>query len=137
MNTFLPFPNFAKSAKSLDYRRLGKQRVEAYQILRTLLGQSIAWIHHPVTKMWCGYEFSLNSYGTIVCCEWIDRGYQDTLLDKFITFQVELPQTGRPPWFGNEDFHRSHRANLVRKYPEYYVPLFGQLEPEPYVWPAS
>ncbi|HSR28205.1 MAG TPA: cytoplasmic protein, partial [Actinomycetes bacterium] len=27
MQTFLPFPDFAASARSLDQRRLGKQRV--------------------------------------------------------------------------------------------------------------
>jgi hypothetical protein len=26
MQTFLPYPSFVKSAKCLDYRRLGKQR---------------------------------------------------------------------------------------------------------------
>jgi hypothetical protein len=36
MQTFLPYPDFKKSIKALDYRRLGKQRVEAYQIIRTL-----------------------------------------------------------------------------------------------------
>ena len=33
MQTFLPYPDFVKSAQCLDYRRLGKQRVEAKQIL--------------------------------------------------------------------------------------------------------
>lgn len=33
MNTFLPYPSFDESAKCLDYKRLGKQRVEAKQIL--------------------------------------------------------------------------------------------------------
>ena len=34
MQTFLPYPDFARSARCLDNRRLGKQRVESYQILR-------------------------------------------------------------------------------------------------------
>lgn len=33
MQTFLPYANFEASAKVLDYKRLGKQRVEAKQIL--------------------------------------------------------------------------------------------------------
>jgi len=36
MQTFLPYPNFDASAAVLDDRRLGKQRVEAKQILLTL-----------------------------------------------------------------------------------------------------
>lgn len=33
VNTFLPYKSFKKTAESLDRARLGKQRVEAYQIL--------------------------------------------------------------------------------------------------------
>jgi hypothetical protein len=40
MQTFLPYPNFKKSLQILDYRRLGKQRVEAYQIIRILKAAS-------------------------------------------------------------------------------------------------
>jgi len=36
MQTFLPFSNFGMTAEVLDHRRLGKQRVEALQILRAL-----------------------------------------------------------------------------------------------------
>lgn len=36
MNTFLPYDNFSKSAECLDYKRLGKQRVEVWQIYTIL-----------------------------------------------------------------------------------------------------
>ena len=36
MQTFLHEPDFARNARALDSRRLGKQRVEALQILRAL-----------------------------------------------------------------------------------------------------
>lgn len=35
MQTFLPYPDFARSAACLDRQRLGKQRLEAFQILQT------------------------------------------------------------------------------------------------------
>ncbi|WP_407659745.1 pyrimidine dimer DNA glycosylase/endonuclease V, partial [Kineococcus indalonis] len=34
MQTFLPYPGFARSAAVLDAPRLGKQRVETLQVLR-------------------------------------------------------------------------------------------------------
>jgi len=36
MQTFLPYDNFSMSARVLDNKRLGKQRVEALQILKVL-----------------------------------------------------------------------------------------------------
>jgi hypothetical protein len=37
MQTFLPYEDFTLSAQVLDYRRLGKQRVEALQIYNVLV----------------------------------------------------------------------------------------------------
>ena len=31
MQTFMPYPDIVKSVRCLDYKRLGKQRVEAMQ----------------------------------------------------------------------------------------------------------
>ena len=45
VNTFLVSRNFQESAKILDYRRLGKQRVEAMQILNILLDIEIIKSH--------------------------------------------------------------------------------------------
>ena len=36
MQTFLPYKSFEKSAKCLDYKRLGKQRIETWQIYSAL-----------------------------------------------------------------------------------------------------
>ena len=36
MQTFLPYESFEESAKVLDYRRLGKQRVEGMQIINAI-----------------------------------------------------------------------------------------------------
>ena len=49
MQTFLPYANFEDSAKVLDWRRLGKQRVEADQILNIISGKTekLGWRNHP------------------------------------------------------------------------------------------
>ena len=39
MQTFLPYESFAESAKVLDWRRLGKQRVEGMQIIKAITGE--------------------------------------------------------------------------------------------------
>jgi hypothetical protein len=134
MQTFLPYANFEASASVLDYRRLGKQRVEAFQILQILQGRPSRWANHPAVIQWKGYEDSLSYYGKVVCLEWRARGYNDNMLEKF---KVACART-RPPWLGFEPFHSSHRSNLLRKDKDYYS-QFGWKEPAdlPYVWPSK
>ena len=50
MQSFLPIADFTETARILDPRRLGKQRVEALQILRGLIVPGYGWRHHPAVK---------------------------------------------------------------------------------------
>lgn len=144
MQTFMPYPDFEKSAACLDYRRLGKQRLEAMQILRILRGEatSKAWANHPAVRMWRGNEAQLWSYAVIVCREWISRGYKDTILKQlyelYPAYAVDLQVDVKPVWFGDNRFHGSHRSNLLRKdkafYSKYRWPEKNDL---PYFWPVS
>lgn len=138
MQTFLPYPSFEKSAKVLDRQRLGKQRVETYQLLLALFGKKSGWINHPAAKMWRGYENSLALYGIAVCDEWIGRGYQDTCRDKISKFLDLKKKAGHPAWLGSRKFHLSHKSNLMRKdqkhYGKYFKGIAGDL---PYVWPVA
>lgn len=151
MQTFLPYPDFAACAAVLDVRRLGKQRVEALQVLRALTVPGHGWRHHPAVRMWAGYEEALTRYGLTMCARWTGGGRADTCAVKLVADLARLrgdprvreqPELGRagelPPWLGDEDFHRSHRSALVRKDPDFYGPLFGDVPPDlPYVWPES
>ena len=57
MQTFLPYPDIRQSFKVLDNKRLGKQRVEAYQIISAITGRPKldgttykGWIKHPCSE---------------------------------------------------------------------------------------
>ena len=133
MQTFLPYPNFKKSVKCLDYRRLGKQRVEAFQILNVLLGRTKTkgWINHPATKMWCGYENALKHYFNICVDEWKKRGYNNNMRYEAIKGDIIMP-----PWLGGRNFHKSHKSNLLRKLPDHYNKHFKDIPDDlPYIWP--
>ncbi|MEP6761965.1 MAG: MSMEG_6728 family protein [Sporichthyaceae bacterium] len=150
MQTFLPYADFAASAAALDDRRLGKQRVEALQVLRALTRESYGWKHHPAVRMWLGYERALASYGLAICAEWVARGHADTCA---ATMAVDLATAGLPaarpqsalragaqlpPWLGDDRLHRSHQASLVRKDPAFYAPRFPATDPDlPYFWPSK
>lgn len=145
MQTFLPYPDFERTARVLDERRLGKQRVEALQILRAITIPTYGWQHHPAVNMWRGHVEALTTYGVVVSREWVRRGRPDTCAAQIAEFaagevlsQADLAARGLlPPWLGDEEFHRAHRSALVRKDPEFYRPVFGDVPDDlPYVWPV-
>ena len=131
MQTFLPYSSFEMSAKCLDYRRLGKQRVEAMQILRTLRGETEGWASHPATRMWRGYEDALAHYLNCVLFEWVCRGYKNSIALALLT--GPLPSVVFPKWLGDVDFHKAHQSNLLRKDPDFYS--FDVPDDLPYIWP--
>lgn len=134
MQTFLPVPDFNETAKILDYRRLGKQRVESFQLLNILTGKTEkkGWRNHPACLMWKGFEKALMYYHDCMIREWIKRGYNNNMK------LYEVNDYELPPWHGDWEFHASHRSNLLRKDLEYYS-KFGWVEPDnmEYVWPVK
>lgn len=132
MQTFLPYPDFEQSAQTLDYRRLGKQRVETLQILNALHGLSRGWTNHPATLMWKDNVDWLVLYGLAMCEEWISRGYKDTCTDKIAKFYSK--QTKFPDWI-NERLCSSHRAALLKKDFGYYSQFGWSEQPSiNYIW---
>ena len=149
MQTFLPYPDFERSARVLDPKRLGKQRVECIQVVRGLTRSGYGWRHHPAVLMWKGYEEALGRYAFTCCAVWAELGFADTCA---ATVGADLAEAGvvsvrsqpalaaasaLPHWLGDEGFHRSHQSSLLRKNPAYYGPLFpGVPDDLEYVWPV-
>ena len=138
MQTFLPSPDIPTSARMLDYRRLGKQRVEAKQILnaiaRSQAGQKAGWVSHPAVLMWKGFEKALRYYHDVMIQEWVSRGYNNNMP----LFGTRPSQIQFPTWLGDPRLHASHRANLLRKDFEYYQQHGWSEDPEtPYFWPVT
>ena len=136
MQTFLPYESFRESAKVLDWRRLGKQRVEGMQIINAIEGKKRkdgkpykGWLNHPATVMWRPYLNALKHYTNIIIAEWIRRGYNNNM--KMYEYNI----IEKPHWLGKEEFHSSHRANLLRKDYKHYSQFEWTENPEsPYVW---
>ena len=142
MQTFLPSKEFYESAKLLDYKRLGKQRVEGMQLLNALQPDydKKGWANHPAKNMWQGHENALKQYVNTMIIEWISRGYNNTMKLYEINGEVTYPS-----WLGNERIHKSHRMNLLRKdfefysqyWPEEAITHANDIESYPYYWPTS
>jgi len=134
MQTFLPHPDYYQSMLSLDKSRLGNQVWrEGLTLIRG------GWPNHPASKMWKGYEYHLGLYLLAgIAALKVQRNKHYVEVEKKIRAEMEKhPNNGPPPWLGNEQFHASHRSNLIRKNPDYYR-SFGWTEPDnlPYVWPV-
>lgn len=145
MQTFLPYPDFRRSAEVLDPARLGKQRVETLQILRALELFDYGWSSHPAVTMWRGHTPALVAYGLAFVDVWTGEGRADNTAPMIAEFapdvvgraQSELAAQGlMPAWLGDDRLHRSHRSALLRKAPDFYGSVFADVDDElPYFWP--
>jgi hypothetical protein len=149
VQTFTPYADFEESLRTLDTKRLGKQRVEVIQIVRALTVPGYAWSSHPAVLMWKGYEEALGRYGLTACAVWTERGFGDSCAATIVTDlhaagvtgirkYAELAAAGAlPDWLFDEAVQLSHRSSLLRKDPEHYGPLFrGTPTDLDYVWPV-
>jgi len=137
MQTFLPYSDFRESLKVLDDKRLGKQRVEAFQIISAITGRPRkdgkpykGWVNHPCSIMWGNHVNALKLYYNLSIDEWVRRGFNNTMKHEPIRGKVIVPD-----WVGIEFFHSSHRSNLLRKDLVYYSEFGWDENPDnPYVW---
>lgn len=155
MQTFVPSSDLEIITWSLDKLRLGKQRVESWQILNTLghlergdfymvdkngRRRKRGWLTHPAVLMWKGHEWFLCLYGEAVCKEWIERGCNDNMLNRFELWRSQHPNANKKPpiWWGNELVHASHRSKLLEKNYDHYKDYFPFDEAGmEYYWPTS
>lgn len=129
MQTFLPSTNFKVSALLLDSKRLNKQILEGYQILKVLSKKGKAWANHPAVLMWRNAEGVLATYVRAMISEASYRGIKvDKNQENLDVLENEHKKDwGQeyPDWFKDpKKINRlimTHRANLFRKDPVYYV----------------
>lgn len=132
VNTFITSSSLEECAKLLDYRRLGKQRVEAYQLYRAITGQTKGWRHHPAALAWQGHQCALAMYTNVMIREWIARGYKNTM-----QFLPHCKNPRFPWWWGWKPLIMSHRASLNRKMPNFYNFEVGEFSNYGYIWPSK
>lgn len=143
MQTFLPYSDFQQSVACLDYRRLGKQRVEAFQLLRGIFGvpHTNGWSNHPAMRMWRNYPYALAEYYNATLDEWVRRGYNNNMQHvKLLKWSIHIPppvnssargqyrihavvtpcDKAMPEWLCDDRLHNTHRSNLMCKDSEWY-----------------
>jgi len=133
MITFLPYPDFVKSAKVLDTRRLTNQVKETYAIWQATTDPEFGWQKHPAVIMWMGYQEALIAYGLAMVKECTARKRYSEF-DSFFEYRFNREHTTQefnnlstfmelPPFIGDTKFHTSHRNALLVKNPRWYGDL--------------
>jgi hypothetical protein len=127
MQTFMPEgSDFGKTARNLDYKRLNKQGVEAYQIFRINAGLTNGFKNHPACLMWKGHESTLLEYSKEIYKEVERRHYSNATLDKIYNIYNEYySATAEPDWLDDIRVVITHRGNLFRKMPDFYPEYSG------------
>lgn len=155
MQTFLPYPAMRDSLDALDNKRLNKQILECYQILKVLSGQSQsnAWRNHPAVLMWEGAENELWRYSQTAITLASMRGIKTDKNAENIAALTKLAVLSwgddEPMWRVNpttiKRVNATHKANLYRKDPEYYAEYASAVNDEynqpccdtcQYYWPT-
>ena len=133
MQTFLPSKDFDTVASMLDSKRLNKQILECYQILKVLSSTDpkAGWRNHPAVKMWRGHEHGLFTYALAMISEANRRGIKtDKNMENLVALRVvNLANWGHgfPDWYQNKaEMKRitvTHMARLFVKDPFFYAPF--------------
>ena len=135
MQTFLPYADFKKTFKCLDYRRLGKQRLEARYIWNIITNNTDkkGYRNHPAIKQWHKYENLLALYHNLCIEEWIIRGYKNNMELLPTNNSLDIPW-----WLGLDEFHSSHRQTLLFKNQEWYSQFKWKEDSKyEYFWPSK
>lgn len=118
MQVFIPVANVSQSLRLLDKRRLGKQRVEAKQLIDTILNRPMSngkprkgWYNHPAAVMCREYLPFLIYYYNQSLTIFAERGGNNNKLK----YEPQVGELRLPWWWDNDDVHASHRGRLLFK----------------------
>jgi hypothetical protein len=129
MQTFLPSGSPIFAAQVLDNKRLNKQILECYQILKVLATNGKAWRNHPAVLMWEGHEGALLEYVGDMITEAKYRGIKtennQANINALVAKYGKQWDNSKPDWMRDKEklakVVGTHRANLYRKDPIYYA----------------
>jgi hypothetical protein len=137
---------FRASCGALDNKRLGKQRVEALQLINAIVQRKQlglhgpvgadgrrkhftskgirvpGWINHLATLMWEDHLETLRLYMNVAIKAWCGRKNADGNPTKNTMKIVDIDKSklSLPPFIGDKEFHATHRANLLYKDSDFY-----------------
>lgn len=144
VNTFVTSNSVSECASNLDNKRLGKQRVEAKQIIDCIESKlTKGFGNHPATLMWKDHIIGLKYYCNAMIKEWKSRKnskgepFKNTM--EIYELDIKDEKEIMPWWFYCKQLQLTHKCSLLRKNPVYYKFELTEKEQEfmytGYMWP--
>lgn len=144
MMTWMPNMSLFDSAGALELDQLAVAMVESASLFNELiydepdpeLGKAPA----PLRLMWLGYETALAGYVAACSASLVAYGVSSSTLSLGVAQTMTVLRRDEdapmvmPPWFTDTDVLRSHRSNLMRRWPDSYSWKGTPLR-MPYLWP--
>ena len=119
MQTFLPSGSPIFAAQALDNKRLNKQILEGYQILKVLSTNGKAWRNHPAVLMWEGHEGALVDYIREMIAEAKHRGIKtennEANINSLVTTYYHQWDNSKPEWMLDKQKLRENRLKYFNK----------------------
>jgi hypothetical protein len=146
MMTWMTNVSLFDSAEALALPQLALAQVESFALFNELMysepSEERGSAPAPLKMMWQGYEVALAAYSVATATILVKHGVTAAGSPLALTQSVrDLRQSGElaelvlPPWFEDTDVLRSHRSNLMRRWPEVYS--WNRTKPDmPYLWPV-
>jgi hypothetical protein len=143
MITYLTRASFLDTMADLDTDLLGQIVIEGTDLfMGSVYGTTeIVSSTDPAFKMWYGYEPALAAYVVAANAELVTRGvrcHHHLAIAQSIRElrQSEVAEFEKPAWCEDTDVLRSHRSNLIRRWPDEYRAKWKGTPPNmPYIWP--
>ena len=147
MMTWITAKSLFDSAASLDTPQLALAYSEGESMFNELIWGEPNEPHGPMPtplrNMWSGYEVALAAYvvacGATLVAHGVSTGVRSLAIADTVAQLRAGEESGAPlvlpPWFEDVDIMRSHRSNLMRRWPSAYS--WNRTPNDlPYIWPV-
>jgi hypothetical protein len=145
MMTWMTRMSFFDTAADLKLNELALAFVEAESLFNEMIygdaAEEVGPAPLPLTKMWYGYEPALAAYaitaGATLVAHGVGTGVRTVELARTVDglrANGDPAELVMPPWLTDTDVLRSHRSNMMRRWPDRYS--WSKTPPNmPYIWP--